>query len=120
MAPPDKKRYYSLKNLFSYLDSRRQDFPGNGENFAIIIYIGDYFNKEKGSEARLIAVCESIRAAHYIARIYKQQEGLNFLPVIRRTVVGLYPETSHVEAHLAKLEGEFEFLHKREQESSNS
>ena len=119
MALIDKRRFQSLSSLFSYLESRRSEFAGQGERFAIILYVGDYFHKEEKSEAKLIAICETARAAHFIVRLYKQQEGLNFLPVIHRTNAELYPTTSHVEAYLQRLERELVFLKKRDQEGQS-
>lgn len=110
----ENRRYYELKSLFGYLDSRRTDFSGKGENYELIVYHGDYYRKEPNSSLELIAICSTARAAHYLARIVKHKRELGFLPTIRRTTVSLYPDTAYkIESHLKVLETEFQNLVKR-------
>ncbi len=106
-----KRRYYELKSLFGYLDSRRTDFTGKGEHYELIVYHGDYYHKDPNSSMELVAICSTARAAHYVARIVKHKRELGFLPKIRRTTAPLYPSTAdNVESHLKVLEAEFQKL----------
>ena len=117
----EKKRYYELKSLFGYLNSRRTDFPGKGEHYELIVYHGDYYHREPNSAIELIAVCSTARAAHYIARIVKHKRELGFLPRIRLTTAPCHPSTAYkVESHLKVLETEFQNLTKRQAQNPDS
>ena len=110
------KRIKALQERYSYLDSRKQVLPGKGVNFALIQYIGNYYKHEEGSEKRLLSIVDNLQTAHYLARVIKQRDKLDYLPIIERTDNGLYPAKSdQVTKYLAAEREELKGLHSQKQ-----
>ena len=104
-----ENRFKTLSNLFSYLDRKPKNIPGQGNNYAIIFYDGDYL-KGKG-KMLCLGIYKTLYAAHFIAMKVEQKESLAFLPKVKKVTGGLMPQTSwKVDGHLNNLRNELKDL----------
>jgi len=116
----ETERYEDLDRLFGYLNSRKPVTTGQGENFMVVCYLGDYVNRAENSEIRMVSVVDTEQAAHFIARWVKRRDKLAYLPKIYRTGAKLYPsEKGSVSAYLESLKKQWLILQSKKDNTKN-